>query len=104
MINWTEVIISLCSLVITGILIPLITTRWKEAKAEMSKSTQETIEYWTEIGVRYAKQWLSTESGEKKKEAVLDFVSDKLKELKISVSPSELEKVIEAVYEKVKKE
>lgn len=104
MINWTEVIISLCSLVITGILIPLITTRWKEAKAEMSKSTQETIEYWTEIGVRYAKQWLSTESGEKKKEAVLDFVSDKLKELKINVSPSELEKVIEAVYEKVKKE
>lgn len=104
MIDWTEVIISLCSLVITGILIPLITTRWKEAKAEMSKSTQETIEYWTEIGVRYAKQWLSTESGEKKKEAVLDFVSDKLKELKINVSPSELEKVIEAVYEKVKKE
>lgn len=104
MIDWTEVIISLCSLVITGILIPLITTRWKEAKAEMSKSTQETIEYWTEIGVRYAKQWLSTESGEKKKEAVLDFVSDKLEELKINVSPSELEKVIEAVYEKVKKE
>lgn len=104
MIDWTEVIVSICTVVITGVLIPLISTRWKEAKADMNKATQETIEYWTEVGVRYAKQWLASESGEAKKEAVLEFVSDKLSELKIDVSADELEKLIEAIYEKVKKE
>lgn len=104
MVNWTEVIISLCSLIITGVLIPLVTTRWKEAKADMNKATQETIEYWTEVGVRWAKQWLSSETGEQKKEAVLEFTTEKLHELKINVSADELDKIIEAIYEKVKKE
>lgn len=104
MINWTEIIISLCGLLITGVLIPFITTKWNIAKSEMSRETQETILYWTEVSVRWAKQWLSGESGEKKKEEVLQFVSAKLKELKIELSAEELDKIIECVYEQVKKE
>lgn len=104
MINWTEVIISVCSILITGVLIPFLTTKWKNAKEEMSQSTQETIEYWVEVGVRWAKQWLQSETGEKKKAEVLTFVSEKLKELKINVSADELDKIIEAVYEQVKTE
>lgn len=104
MINWTEVIISVCSILITGVLIPFLTTKWKNAKEEMSQATQETIEYWVEVGVRWAKQWLQSETGEKKKAEVLSFVSEKLKELKINVSADELDKIIEAVYEQVKTE
>lgn len=104
MVNWTEVIISLCTLIITGVLIPIVTTKWKAAKAEMSKEKQETIMYWTEVSVRWAKQWMQSETGEKKKAEVLQFVSNKLQELKINVSADELDKIIEAVYEQVKKE
>lgn len=104
MINWTEVIISLCTLIITGVIVPLVTAKWKTAKAEMSKEKQETIMYWTEVSVRWAKQWLASEPGEKKKAEVLQFVSNKLQELKINVSADELDKIIECVYEQVKKE
>lgn len=103
MINWTDVIIGICSILITGVLVPLITTKWKLARADMSKSTQETIDYWVEVGVKWAKQWLQSETGEKKKAEVLEFVSAKLEELKIDVSASELDKIIEAIYEEVKK-
>lgn len=104
MVNWTEVIISLCTLIITSVVVPLVTAKWKIAKSEMSKETQETILYWTEVSVRWAKQWLASEPGEKKKAEVLQFVSNKLQELKINVSANELDKIIEAVYEQVKKE
>lgn len=104
MVNWTEVIISLYSLIITGVVVPLVTAKWKIAKSEMSKEKQETIMYWTEVSVRWAKQWLASEPGEKKKAEVLQFVSNKLQELKINVSADELDKIIECVYEQVKKE
>ena len=104
MVNWTEVIISLCTLIITGVLVPLVTAKWKIAKSEMSKETQETILYWTEVSVRWAKQWLASEPGEKKKAEVLQFVCNKLQVLKINVSADELDKIIECVYEQVKKE
>lgn len=104
MVNWTEVIISLCTLIITGVVVPLVTAKWKIAKSEMSKEKQETIMYWTEVSVRWAKQWLASAPGEKKKAEVLQFVSNKLQELKINVSADELDKIIECVYEQVKKE
>ena len=104
MINWTEVIIGVCSIIITGVIVPFVTAKWKIAKSEMSKEKQETVLYWTEVSVRWAKQWLQSETGEKKKEEVLRFVSGKLQELKIDVSADELDKIIESVYEQVKKE
>jgi len=97
MINWTEVIISICSIVLTGILIPLL-------KAKIDESKQEKIIYWTEIAVRWAKQYMSSEEGEKKKEKVLEYLSSKLTELGIKLSLEDIDMIIEAVYEQVKSE
>lgn len=97
-----QVIISICSILITGVLIPLITSKWKLAKADMDKETQETVEYWVTVGVQWAKQWLQSETGETKKERVLEYVSAKLQELQISLSAEDLDKLIEAIYSEVK--
>lgn len=104
MINWTEIIIALCSLLITGVLVPLIAAFIKNKKAELSAETQATIEYWVQIGVLWAKQWLDGETGARKKYEVLKYVSGKLQELKIDVSEEDLDKIIEAVYAQVKSE
>ena len=103
-IDWTEVVVSLCALVVTGVFVPCIRTLIKNEKATLDQKTQETIEYWVEIGVRWAKQWLQSETGEKKKEEVLNYVSTKLTELGISISEDDLDKLIECVYEQVKGE
>lgn len=104
MIHWEEVIIGLCTLLITGVLVPLIRTKWQNAKMELDQNTQDIISFWTSIAVKWAKQWLQSETGEKKKEEVLAFVSAKMQELKIDVTTEELDKIIEAVYSEVKNE
>ena len=103
-IDWTEVVISLCALVVTGIFVPCIKALIKNEKQQIDKQTQETIEYWVEIGVRWAKQWLQSETGEKKKEEVLAYVSDKLSGLGITITDEDLDKLIECIYEQVKNE
>lgn len=103
-INYTEFIIGICSLVITFVLVPLIQKLKKEANEKLTKEQLYTIEYWTECGVRWAKQWLQSESGEKKKEEVMNFICSKMAELKIDISAEDLDKIIESVYEQVKKE
>lgn len=103
-IDWTEVVISLCALVVTGVFVPCIRTLVKNEKATFDQKTQETIEYWVEIGVRWAKQWLASETGEKKKEEVLAYTSSKLTELGIKVTDEDLDKLIESIYEQVKTE
>lgn len=95
MIDYTEVIISICSIIITGILVPIL-------KSKLDKSKREKIEYWVEIGVRWAKQYLTSETGEMKKELVTLYLADKFAELGLKVSVSDVDKIIEAVYERVK--
>lgn len=101
-INWVEVIASICAIIVTGVFVPFVKSIIANEKATLSKSTQDTIDYWVEVGVRWAKQWLQSETGEKKKAEVLQFVTDKMSELKISVTADELSVIIEAVYEQVK--
>lgn len=101
-IDWTQVIISLCAILITGVFLPCVKTVIANEKATLSKQTQETIEYWVEIGVRWAKQWMQSESGEKKKEAVFDYVATKLTELGIDIAEDDIDKMIESIYEQVK--
>lgn len=103
-IDWTEVIIAVCGILITGIVIPLLKNLHTESKARLSADTQATIEYWTEVGVRWAKQWLQSETGQRKKAEVMSYVNEKLYELGIEVSVSDLDRIIEAVYERVKAE
>lgn len=101
MIDWTEVIIAICYTLVTAVVIPIAC---KLYKTKVSKETQSTIEHWAEIGVRWAKQWMQTEEGQEKKNAVLDFLEVKMEKLGIDVEYEELDKIIEAVYEKVKEE
>lgn len=104
MINWSQIIISLCTLLITGILIPLFRAKKAEIDASLSVSQRETIYYWVNVAVCWAKQYLSSASGAEKKEKVLNFVHDKLTSLGIEVEIAELDKIIEAVYLEVKSE
>lgn len=104
MINWSQIIISLCTLLITGILIPLFRAKKAEIDASLSVSQRETIYYWVNVAVCWAKQYLSSASGAEKKEKVLDFVHNKLTSLGIEVEISELDKIVEAVYLEVKSE
>ena len=103
-INWTEIIMSICAILVTGVFVPCLRAFIKNEKATMSKQTQETIEYWVEIGVRWAKQWLQSDTGEEKKAAVFDYLVDKFVELGIDVTEDDLDKLIEYVYEQVKAE
>lgn len=104
MIDWTEVIIAICSIVITGVLIPLINNLRKDAKNKLTESQVQTVDYWTEVSVRWAKQWLQSETGEVKKREVLDFLTGKMNSLGIDIEAEDLDKLIEAVYERVKAE
>lgn len=102
MINWTEVIVGICSMVITGIMVPLITAKKKEVKNRLTDDQLATVEYWTEIGVRWAKQWLWSESGQNKKTEVTEFLNKKLAELNLSMTAEDIDKIIEAIYERIK--
>lgn len=103
-IDWTQVIIGICSVVITGVIVPLLNNLRKDIKNKLSTSEQQTVEYWTEAAVRWAKQWLQSESGETKKEEVLSFVLKKTDELGIKIDDEDIDKLIESIYQKVKSE
>ena len=75
-----------------------------EVRARLEKEDLEIIDYWVEVGVRWAKQWLQSESGEAKKEAVLEYTASKLYQLGIEIDGDDLDKIIEAIYEQVKAE
>lgn len=103
-IDWTQVIIGICSVVITGVIVPLLNNLRKDIKNKLTASEQQTVEYWTEAAVRWAKQWLQSESGETKKEEVLSFVLKKTDELGIKIDDEDIDKLIESIYQKVKSE
>ncbi|MDD7533026.1 MAG: phage holin, LLH family, partial [Treponema sp.] len=58
----------------------------------------------TETAVRWAKQWLDTATGAEKKEEVLRYLEEKTSELGLNITADDIDKAIEAAYEKVKKE
>lgn len=101
-IDWTEIIISLCSLLITGIIVPIALAKYKEIKSRRDDQTNKEIEYWTKIAVRWAKQWLQSETGQKKKSEVMKYLSNKLAELNIRISEEDIDKIVEAVYGEIK--
>ena len=74
------------------------------AKRQLCEEEYKQLNDITETAVRWAKQWLDTASGAEKKEEVLRYLEEKTSELGISVSADDLDKAIEAAYEKVKKE
>ena len=100
-INWTEVIIGICWIIITGVLVPFIRGMYK---TKLTENQQETVESIVETAVRWAKQWLQTAEGAEKKRQVFEYVNRKLADAKIDMTAEDIDKMIEAIYEKVKKE
>lgn len=108
MIDWTQIIISLCALIITGVLIPLVKHFVTKVKVEidttLNEQDRQLVYEIVETAVRWARQWLQSETGEKKKEEVLKYVSERLNALGIKVDADYLDKLIESVYDAIKSE
>lgn len=74
------------------------------AKRQLSEEEYKQLNDITETAVRWAKQWLDTATGEEKKEEVLRYLEEKTAELGLNITADDIDKAIEAAYEKVKKE
>lgn len=85
--------------VLTYVIVPAIKT-WQNSK--LTKDQRDTLDYWVDIGVRWAKQWLQTDTGAEKKEKVMQFVLEKVEELGLPYTEDDIDKAIEAVYESIK--
>ena len=65
-----EAIITIVSLVLTGIIIPYVKQRIGEEKAENLKK-------WVSVGVKAAEQIYGSKTGQEKKEYVVSFLKSK---------------------------
>ncbi len=74
------------------------------AKRQLSEEEQKQLLDTADTAVRWAKQWLDTKTGAEKKEEVLKYLEKKSTELGLKVTADDLDKALEAAYEKVKKE
>ena len=74
------------------------------AKRQLSEEENKQLNDITETAVRWAKQWLDTATGAEKKEEVLRYLEEKTSELGLNITADDIDKAIEAAYEKVKKE
>lgn len=74
------------------------------AKRQLSEEEHKQLNDITETAVRWAKQWLDTKTGAEKKEEVLRYLERKTSELGLNITADDIDKAIEAAYEKVKKE
>lgn len=74
------------------------------AKRQLSEEEQKQLLDTADTTVRWAKQWLDTKTGAEKKEEVLKYLEKKSTELGLKVTADDLDKALEAAYEKVKKE
>lgn len=74
------------------------------AKRQLSQEDYKQLLDTADTGVRWAKQWLNTKTGAEKKEEVLRYLEEKTAELGLKVTADDMDKALEAVYEKIKKE
>ena len=58
----------------------------------------------TETAVRWARQWMQTNTGEEKKERVLRYLRKKIQALGLDTDEEDIDKAIEGVYDKIKHE
>lgn len=73
-------------------------------KRQLSAEEYKQLLDTADTAVRWAKQWLNTKTGAEKKEEVLKYLEEKTSELGLNVSAEDMDKALEAAYEKVKKE
>ena len=74
------------------------------AKNKLGEDKYNSLMKWTETAVRWARQWMKTATGSEKKEEVMLYVMKKAEKLGLYVDEEDIDKMIEAVYDKVKKE
>jgi len=85
--------------VVTYVVVPAI-KNWKTTK--LTESQQDQLAFWVTLGVRWAKQWMQTSTGQEKKAQVMSWVQEKVKELSLPFTNDDIDKAIEAIYETVK--
>ena len=78
MIDWTQLIIGIASVVVTVVLVPLIREKYTQVRTE-------TIDYWLRIFMSSAETYFSTGEGKAKKQWVLDHLSAKFPHLDLEV-------------------
>lgn len=76
---------------------------------ELTKTKLEDADYKTllelaETAVRWARQWMQTSTGEEKKAEVAGYLLEKTMALGLNVNEEDIDKAIEAVYDKIKNE
>lgn len=64
----------------------------------------KTLMELAEVAVRWARQWMKTATGEEKKAKVAGYLLRKAQALGLNVDEEDIDKVIEAVYDKIKNE
>ena len=74
------------------------------AKRQLSEEEYKQLLDTADTAVRWAKQWLDTKTGAEKKEEVLRYLEEKTSELGLNITAEDMDKALEAAYEKVKKE
>ena len=85
--------------VVTYVIVPAI-TEFRATKLDEHQRQQLT--FWVETGVLWAKQWMQSATGEEKKAAVIEFVWQKVVDLKLPYTKEDVDKSIEAIYNTVK--
>ena len=87
MINWTELIIGIASIIVTAVLVPLLREKSKQIKTE-------TLNYWLRTLMSAAETYFSDGEGKQKKQWVIDRVQEHLKGLDVA----ELENALESMF------
>lgn len=89
-----EAIITIVSLVLTGIIIPYV-------KQKIGEEKTETLKKWVSVGVKAAEQIYGSKTGQEKKEYVVSFLKSKA----ITFDIDEVSALIESeVYKLTNKE
>lgn len=92
-----EVVLTLAVAVITGVVVPYV-----RSKIETDKLSK--LDYYVKLGIRSAEQIFDGDGkGEEKKKYVVNYITEIInRNLKIDITPEELDTIIEGMVNNVK--
>ena len=92
-----EVVLTLAVAIITGVVVPYI-----RSKIETDKLSK--LDYYVKLGIRSAEQIFDGDGkGEEKKKYVVNYITEIInRNLKIDITPDELDTIIEGMVNNVK--
>ena len=92
-----EVVLTLAVAVITGVVVPYV-----RSKIETDKLSK--LDYYIKLGIRSAEQIFNGDGkGEEKKKYVVNYITEIInRNLKIDITPEELDTIIEGMVNNVK--